>query len=114
MSKPIEKIYKPQIQAPFRQRQYLELMKQKVLAAQTGSYDEMEELMEEIRGMVDVLIEDDNAQMIRQLPEQYWAIMSNSDSIGQIGSTADPDDMWEEEPYCWIKPITKEEFDRED
>lgn len=112
---PEEKIYRPVVEKPFLQQRYLEEMKKEAryMQAMTGiiTPDERDAFIDKMIHMTGVLMENDYSQMERELPPQYYAIMG---SVGQIGKTSDPDDMWAEEPHCWIKPISKEEFDGDD
>lgn len=112
-----ERINKVEVYAPFLQRRYIKSMREKIEAAQsqpdTISPEQRDKLLEELHHMTVVLEKDSYAEMQKELPEQYWAIMSRYGDIGKIGSTSDPDDIWAEEPDCWLKPISKEEFEEE-
>ncbi|MNP01710.1 hypothetical protein D3C76_935350 [compost metagenome] len=107
------KITRPVVEKPFLQQRYLEKMAQDLRKCQMDLIAEGKEIpeLDRLLHMTGVLIEQDYSQMERDLPPAYYAIMGH---VGQIGKTSDPDDMWAEEPHCWIRPLTKEEFDNDD
>ncbi len=108
-----ERFSKVVVEKPHLQMRYLELLKQKVVAAKRGSGDELEDIVEKMHGMVDVLINQDYSQMRKALPEAYYEVIGGYTGL-IVGKTTDPDDLWAEEPNYQIREITKEQFDEDD
>jgi len=112
MDKPL--IYKVGVYAPFRQRRYIELMRDKIneLRNEVGAHQlNAIALIEKLDHMCDTLIKDDHVTMGKELPEKYYEIIGR---VGCIGKATDPDDVWEEEPHCAVREISREEFERDD
>jgi division protein CdvB (Snf7/Vps24/ESCRT-III family) len=107
-------IKKVMVENPFRQREYLKLMKERITELKDLGFNltplGREKKIKELDQMIDVLIDDNSTIMNDQLPEKYYAIIGGCSRL-QIGVCVDPDDVWYEEPEASVREISKEEFD---
>jgi hypothetical protein len=103
----VETMKKVKIEAPFKQREYIKLLKETARSLQGSA------IREKLLQMCDVLINDDYRRMSKEIPEKFYEIIGGSSGL-IVGKCIDPDDVFTEEPQASVREISKEEFENDE